>query len=208
VPADTPPGESGAPTGGDSPGVPPEADDTPVLARLGELMADAAVYAPLGFALEFRNLAPRMVERGRNHVAMAKMIGQFAVRKGADDLGAGVQAGRQRLEGLLGRTGEDHDAGSTAGTTTADTPAGTPAAGHRPGARVSAEAAAEAADIDPAGLAIPDYDLLSASQVVPRLDSLTDDELDLVGRYEAGTRGRRTILAKVEQLRGSHPTPP
>jgi hypothetical protein len=44
------------------------------------------------------------------------------------------------------------------------------------------------------------YDLLSASQVVPRLESLTIAELDLVARYEAGTRGRKTILAKVAQL--------
>jgi hypothetical protein len=144
-----------------------------------------------------------MVERGRNHVAMAKMIGPFAVRKGADDLGAGVVAGRQRLEGLLGRTGDSPEPPDPDGTAPV-----TPAPERRPGARVSAEAAAEAASIDPADLAIPDYDLLSASQVVPRLDSLTSDELELVGRYEAGTRGRRTILAKVEQLRGSHPTTP
>lgn len=51
-----------------------------------------------------------------------------------------------------------------------------------------------------AGLAIPDYDSLSASQVVPRLDGLTDDELEDVRRHEEAGRGRRTILSKIAQL--------
>ena len=70
---------------------------------------------------------------------------------------------------------------------------------------MSAEAAAAAVGIEVTDLAIPGYDLLSASQVVPRLDSLTSDELALVGRYEAGTRGRKTILSKVAQLRAGNP---
>lgn len=49
-------------------------------------------------------------------------------------------------------------------------------------------------------LAIPDYDSLSASQVVPRLVGLTVDELELVRRYEEAGRGRRTILSKIAQL--------
>jgi len=51
-----------------------------------------------------------------------------------------------------------------------------------------------------AGLAIPDYDSLAASQVVPRLAGLTAAELEAVRRYEAAHRGRRTILARVGQL--------
>lgn len=48
--------------------------------------------------------------------------------------------------------------------------------------------------------AIPDYDALSASQVVPRLQGLDREELAAVERYEAVTRGRRTILNRVAQL--------
>jgi hypothetical protein len=51
-------------------------------------------------------------------------------------------------------------------------------------------------------LAIPGYDSLSASQVVQRLAGLSPSELSAVGRYEAATRGRRTILARVSQLQG------
>lgn len=49
-------------------------------------------------------------------------------------------------------------------------------------------------------LAIPDYDLLAASQVVKRLDALTADELEAVRAYESGTRDRRTILHKIARL--------
>jgi hypothetical protein len=49
-------------------------------------------------------------------------------------------------------------------------------------------------------LAIPGYDSLSASQVVQRLASLSGPELAAVRDYEAATRGRRTILARVSQL--------
>ena len=51
-------------------------------------------------------------------------------------------------------------------------------------------------------LAIPSYDSLSAPQVVQRLAGLSWEEIEAVRRYEAATRGRRTILARAEQLLG------
>jgi hypothetical protein len=49
-------------------------------------------------------------------------------------------------------------------------------------------------------LAIHGYDALSAPQVVQRLAGLSPGELEVVRVYEAGTRGRRTILARIAQL--------
>jgi hypothetical protein len=49
-------------------------------------------------------------------------------------------------------------------------------------------------------LGIPDYDSLSASQVVPRLAGLSQDELEAVRAYETANRGRRTVLSKIAQL--------
>jgi len=51
-----------------------------------------------------------------------------------------------------------------------------------------------------ATLAVPDYDSLSASQVVPRLEGLSVTELDAVRAYEAANRGRKTILSKIAAL--------
>ena len=49
-------------------------------------------------------------------------------------------------------------------------------------------------------LPIPDYDELSASQVVERLDGLDRESLDAIRRYETDHRGRNTILGKIAQL--------
>jgi hypothetical protein len=53
---------------------------------------------------------------------------------------------------------------------------------------------------DAFGLAIPGYDSLAASQVVPRLAGLSAEELAAVGAYESAHRARRTILNRVRQL--------
>ena len=47
---------------------------------------------------------------------------------------------------------------------------------------------------------LSDYDTLSASQVVRRLESLGQEELRAVQRYEASHRNRRTILNRASQL--------
>jgi hypothetical protein len=49
-------------------------------------------------------------------------------------------------------------------------------------------------------LPIPDYDELSASQVVERLEGLDRESLEAIRRYETDHRGRNTILGKIAQL--------
>lgn len=49
-------------------------------------------------------------------------------------------------------------------------------------------------------LPIPDYDELSASQVVERLEGLDRDSLEAIRHYETDHRGRNTILGKIAQL--------
>lgn len=51
----------------------------------------------------------------------------------------------------------------------------------------------------PDGLAIAEYDSLSAAQINARLGGLTAGELEHVLAYESKTRGRKTVLARVEQ---------
>ena len=50
---------------------------------------------------------------------------------------------------------------------------------------------------------IADYDALSASQIVPMLASLEPAERARVADYEAKSRGRQTILRRIEQLAGN-----
>src|SRR5688572_26147023 len=46
---------------------------------------DVFLFAPIGFALDARELLPKLAERGRNQVALLKVVGQFAVNKGRAD---------------------------------------------------------------------------------------------------------------------------
>jgi hypothetical protein len=160
-----------------------------------EQLLDVLVYAPLGFASEARQLVPRLAEKGRQQldvqVRVARMVGQFAVQKGQEE--AAKLIGRLREPAPAPAPAPtDPAAGPVAGSAAA--PAPTPAEEHIP-VRVLHDEVVRAAD-----LAIPSYDELAASQVVPRLEGLRPAELDAVRRYEAAHRGRKTILGKVAQL--------
>lgn len=110
---------------------------------------------------------------------------------------------------LSGRP-DDVTPAAVGGTTTVVPPAsGTPASA--PPATGSAPVVPSSSVVPPTSatpapsadrLAIPGYDSLSASQVVQRLAGLSRDELEAVGAYESAHRARRTILTRVNQLKG------
>ena len=163
----------------------------------GEQLLDLLVYAPLGLLLEARDLVPKLAAKGRQRmggqVTVARMIGEMAVRQG-----------QRRAESVLQRLREQP---SGAGAARPDADAGQETNGHRsatagPGGSTP-PAGGPATALDAAGLAIPGYDTLSASQVVPRLEGLTLTELDAVRAYEVATRGRKTVLTRIDQLRGA-----
>jgi hypothetical protein len=175
-------------------------DKTPVEQAVEQAM-DLFVYAPIGLLFEGATLLPQLVEKGRNQVTMARMIGKFAVNQGRTEA--------TKVAGKL----QDQAAGvfDFLGDSVTPLPADPPRAARpaRPAAKATrtakgAPAAPASANgvVDPASLAIPDYDGLSASQVVNRLAGLSAAELRNVQRYEAANRGRKTILSKVAQLQG------
>lgn len=174
-----------------------------------EHVLEACVYAPLGFALEARSLLPRFVDRGRNQVVLARVVGKYAVRKGARATESRFNQAQEQVTGVLRLVTSSDDEPSAPTDATASTgPGGIDASPTTNGANGAARppmtvVPKERSSIDPATLAIHDYDALSASQVVPRLESLSGDELEAVRAYEAGTRGRKTILNKIAQLQSS-----
>jgi hypothetical protein len=153
-----------------------------------EQALDLMLFAPIGLALTVVEDFPQLAEKGRarveQRVATARVVGQFAVAEG-----------RRRLQGSLGSQPQ-----ATVRTAGADRQA------RRDAAEAAAPSYSAPAPVDApasAELAIPGYDSLSASQVVQRLPSLSPAELAAVGAYEASTRGRRTILARIAQLQQS-----
>jgi hypothetical protein len=164
-----------------------------------EQAVDLFVYAPIGLLFEGASLLPQLVEKGRTQVSMARMIGKFA-----------VDQGRTEATKVAGRL-QDQAAGvfDFLGDSVTPLPADPPRRPAPAAPATSAQAAkpkrtapSRNGAVDATTLAIPDYDGLSASQVVNRLAGLSAAELANVQLYEAANRGRKTILSKVAQLQG------
>ncbi len=193
-----------------------EPHEGPAGMPLNERLLDLLVYLPAGIAASVMDDFPALAERGRQklgvRVSSARAIGQFAVRAGQDEL-------RRRSEALRNRTATTTPAGR-ADDRPVPGPSG--AAGAGPGIPGDAgRAFVDGGSVGAAGprspvrpapptaggnipaastLSIPGFDTLSASQVVQRLDGLNRSELVSVRVYEASTRGRRTILSRVDRL--------
>jgi hypothetical protein len=156
--------------------------------------------------------APDVRRRVEDSFGMAKgaAAGGVGLAKGAAATSVGLarDVAGTALAGFVQRRGTNGgDAVATAGvdtTTRADAAASKPVAPTAPSVPSvpSVPSAASAPSETPAvdSLPIPDYDELSASQVVERLAGLDPSSLDAIRRYESAHRGRNTILGKIAQL--------
>jgi hypothetical protein len=182
---------------------------------------DVFVFIPLGMAATAAEEFPKLAARGRTEVSgritVARMVGQFAVAQGRKEVERRLRLLGRPLASPNGASGPRpagsagaeygfrrvDDAGAAADRWPQDPD--DPVAAGRPGTvgSPSVEGSSEVAGPDAAGLAIPGYDSLSASQVVQRLAGLSQDELAAVGEYESAHRARRTVLTRVSQLQGS-----
>jgi hypothetical protein len=177
------------------------------------------VYAPLGLALDARELMPKFVERGRNQVTMARMIGKFAVSQGQVVAGRRLSSVEQQIQAALesfglvpgpdGQPPNSHRLSpdprrppNLVAVPDVDEP--DPVLVDQAGDALAVPAPhADPALTDASALAIPDYDSLAASQVIPRLAGLSEAELDAVRQYESLKRGRKTILSRITQLQSA-----
>lgn len=168
----------------------PESEGPTLPAPL-EQAVEVFVYAPLGFLLEAPHQFPACVARGRREIGQIQgWLGRRAQ--------AAVHESTAALRGLglLAAAPEPQDDEPPGAPTLSVVPAIAPEAPDP--AAPATEPPAPGIDVE--HLAIPGYESLSASQVVPRLVSLTADELEQIRRYEAAARGRKTILSRISQL--------
>ena len=91
-----------------------------------EQAVEVAVYAPIGFVLEAKRLLPSFVERGRQQVNMAKVVGQFAVSHGQTTANKKLAKVQEQAEAMLGELGLTSDRKPTSAKAAA--PATRPAA--------------------------------------------------------------------------------
>ncbi|MDY7101988.1 MAG: hypothetical protein S0880_12435 [Actinomycetota bacterium] len=193
-------------------------------------LADLWFYAPVGLALRPDQAIEDLAKTGREQVALARLIGQFAVdqgRKRFDDV-AGQLPIAESLSVLAEGFGlklpepvtpAEPDPSSN-GRATAGSPTTNGASATATGGPTTASDDTAAAEPDPTPddatatiddgpvpaadeLAIPGYESLAASHVVRRLAGLDPNELDAVRRYEIANRNRRTVLGRIAQLQTS-----
>ncbi len=185
------------------------------------------VYAPLGFALYARDTLPGLVgvfaARGRRElqsggggvertVEQARTISETVIGVASStDVRQRVEetigVARDVASGAFGSLLAWRGAAAPSSPSTAAAPSTAPAPATTPPAPEAVVVITEVVTVEPTldagphgGLAIPDYDELSASQVVDRLEGLTEAELDAIRVYEIANRGRNTILGKIAQL--------
>jgi hypothetical protein len=183
-----------------------------------DALLDLFVYAPVGIALVASEELPKLAAKGRAQIGgqlnMARVLGQFAVTQGRRQLASrrsfAPTPGPPSDGGWPPPTPDTRDGGETGDNTSAamagadrrsdldrPSPGGAPGPGRLEGEGLSATTPEVP---EPSGLAIPGYDSLAASQVVPRLAGLSAEELAAVGAYESAHRARRTILTRIHQL--------
>ena len=199
----------------------------PARSGLDQLL-DVVVYGPVGIAMEARHQLPRWADEGRrqlgDQLTMARAIGRLAVDQGARQASDALRRLTRETEGALAALGlvpqrDDLDEDSPANQAepgddspseaAVTSPLGGSGPGNAaPGATPTGPAGTSdqaRTGLDPAELAIPGYDTLSASQIVQRLPGLSAAELEAVRVYEAAGRRRKTVLLRVAQL--SAPSP-
>jgi hypothetical protein len=167
-------------------------NDSP-LERCVELL----VYAPIGLAMFAKDTVPTFmkmfVARGQTEVTQRrktaetqagqyKTIGQMAVKYGGPE----VRRQAEAAAGTVRKRAEDTIAGIAA-TPKSSGSTGEPSTSAR-------------VPLGQDALAIPEYDLLSATQVIDRLKGLARPDLLAVQAYESAHRARTTILGKIAQL--------
>lgn len=188
----------------------PSTDDESADRPLNERLLDLLVFAPAGLAVSVVEDLPKLASVGRAHlevrVSSARAVGEFALKAGRDEF-------RRRTGGLFpGRASGHRPAGPPTPPGSGPVrpaPAASPvrSVGEEDGGGVVGRTESPSAPTSANGhvppvstLSIPGFDTLSASQVVQRLDGLNRSELVAVRAYEASSRGRRTIISRVDQL--------
>ncbi len=190
-----------------------------------ERAKEALVYGPIGLAMYLRDTAPSFmkvfVARGRaeldqqrrtvgDQLGQARTVGETTTDSTAPQIlrmvAEGLERVRETAEGAIGTlsgwAGESVS-WSPGDAENADEPS---PAGAAPAGYASAPVgdpsgpAPDPSPLDVASLAIPDYDELSASQVVDRLEGLAPEALTGIREYVRATRARATLLGKIEQL--------
>ncbi len=205
--------------------MPAEASSSNPLDQLVELF----VYAPVGLLDEYPEVIPKLVKRGRSQVQLARLLAQMAANQARSGGGSGRAGGLPPLDTLaavlapgLGEAAGAAcnalarlvtDLGASVGLAPQQPPAADPSvpeppAPAGPSAPMADPVAPDSAAPGSNGPTAPDggplpiagYDALTAREVIGLLDDLSPRQRQQIRVYETANRGRKTILATLDQL--------
>jgi len=137
-----------------------------------EKLLDTLVYAPLGLALEAKDLLPKLAERGRGQVALTRLAATVAARRGQSEAVKLVDEFRTGVEAFF-TANSDKETPDTAES--------------EPGSDTE--------------LPIEGYATLTAVEVIALLSDLDDAQLDTIEAFEKANRNRSTVLNRIRQRR-------
>ncbi|MCL4449164.1 MAG: hypothetical protein M1483_00625 [Actinobacteria bacterium] len=176
---------------------------------LAEYLLDVTLYLPIGILQVLEDQIPKLIDRGEtvvtNRISNARIIGEFAFNMGEKQLKeVGAYLSKQlqdRVESRLGVAKPGKSANSTSSFDTNLTEAKTtPSSAKSAKQKKPTSTSSVNPTVPTPDLHIPDYNELSASQVVRRLSGLSIEELKVVYDYEIANRNRQTIINRIYQL--------
>lgn len=152
-------------------------------------LVDLFVYAPVGLLLEYQDVLPRLIKRGKSQVQITRLVGTMAAKKGQREvnarLGDVVDAATSTVaQGIT-------DVGARVGLAPEPIP--------EPG-DVPATPTAVPVPADDRPLPIAGYNDLTAKQIVVLLPDLTAKQRDQLRGYESTHKRRTTVLARIDAL--------
>ena len=165
---------------------------------------EASLFGIAGVVVELQESLPKIVAKGKStlepRLGMAKFVGQFAVARVESEFQkrADTTIGQiaDMVSLLLGQSKDEEryesDLGSTGDSVFSEQDISTIADVQTPIARVPT---------DSGHLPITGYRTLSAQQIIARLDSLNQSELDEIDQYESENRNRASIRRSIAAKR-------
>jgi hypothetical protein len=154
-----------------------------------EQLLDLFLYAPIGLMAKGTDAFPELVERGRTQATNARVIGQFALGASNTKARKSIADAEQHLQAFFKIILESARPSAKKSTSVHD-------------ARVAdATPESSATDFESIEDLVPNYDGLTAAQVLPLLVGKSSEDLDRIEGYEQARRSRKTVLNRIRQLR-------
>ncbi len=169
---------------------------------------ETGLFTFAGVVVELQESLPKFVAKGKStlepKLGVAKFMGQFAITHLENELHKKTDSTLDQVldlvSNLFGFSKDQNDPAQSESVNISANHGFTPPPTAASGTRTAPKGKASDADYLP----ISGYRTLSAQQIIARIDSLNQSELDAIAEYESRHRNRASILRSVDAKRDKH----